>query len=237
MKRNPDPQQTSIGNFPRVITLNIPKFQKRLLKWYARYGRDLPWRKTQDPYKILVSEIMLHQTQVDRVVPKYLEFLERYPDFSTLAQAPQEEVVQLWYPLGYNFRPIRLREIAQEVVSKYGGNLPTSVEELMKFRGIGRYTAGAIMNFAFHRDAPIMDTNVERLLKRIFINNQDSKNPNSKRHLWHLAAAVVPPGRGYIFNQALMDFGALVCTARRHDCQKCPMKGICIEYLSNKKLV
>jgi A/G-specific adenine glycosylase len=125
------------------------RFQQRLLKWYAGHGRDLPWRKTSDPYHILVSEVMLQQTQVDRVVPKYLQFLDRYPSLQELALAPVNQVKQIWYPLGYNIRPERLHSIACETVERYGGTLPNDHEQLLSFKGIGRYTAGAIRSFAF----------------------------------------------------------------------------------------
>src|SRR5438445_10619415 len=119
------------------------RFQHRLLKWYRQHGRDLPWRQTSDPYKILVSEVMLQQTQVERVIPKYHEFLERYPTLQDLAEAPIDDVRKAWYPLGYNIRPYRLHSIACETVARYGGTLPNHQEELLSFKGIGRYTAGA----------------------------------------------------------------------------------------------
>lgn len=204
------------------------RFQSRLLKWYREHGRDLPWRKTSDPYKILVSEVMLQQTQVDRVIPKYQEFLERYPTFQDLAEAPIEEVRKAWYPLGYNVRPYRLHSIACETVARYGGTLPNHQEELLSFKGIGRYTAGAIQSFAFNEDAPILDTNVIRVLHRVFVATGDSKT--QKRRLWALSEALIPKGKGYDFNQALMDFGAMVCTARDPYCLLCPMKDFCKTY-------
>src|SRR5687767_13224249 len=201
------------------------RFQMRLLKWYREYGRDLPWRKTSGPYRILVSEVMLQQTQVDRVIPKYHEFLERYPSFHHLAEAPSDDVKKTWYPLGYNIRPLRLHSIACETVARHGGTLPKESEELLSFKGIGRYTAGAIRSFAFNEDAPILDTNVMRVLHRVFIGRG---NPlKQKVRLWKLAEALIPPGRGYDFNQAIMDFGALCCTARTPSCQGCTMKPIC----------
>jgi A/G-specific adenine glycosylase len=204
------------------------RFQKRLLKWYAVYGRDLPWRNTSNPYHILVSEVMLQQTQVDRVIPKYHQFLARYPSFQTLASAPVQEVKQLWYPLGYNIRPERLHSIACETIERYGGRLPNDHEQLLSFKGIGRYTAGAIRSFAFNEDAPILDTNVIRVLHRVFVAKGDPKKHVVK--LWKLAEALIPPGKGYDFNQALMDFGALCCTARTPSCQACPMTAICKTY-------
>ncbi|MGQ0809892.1 MAG: A/G-specific adenine glycosylase [Nitrospiraceae bacterium] len=198
------------------------------MKWYAEYGRDLPWRKTSDPYKILVSEVMLQQTQVDRVIPKYHEFLERYPSFQNLAEAPVEEVRKTWYPLGYNIRPHRLHGIACETMARYGGTLPKESEKLMSFKGIGRYTAGAIRSFAFNEDAPILDTNVMRVLHRVFVGSGDPKI--QKVRLWALSEELIPKGRGYDFNQALMDLGAMVCTARDPYCLLCPMKDLCKTY-------
>ncbi len=204
------------------------RFGLRLLKWYREYGRDLPWRRTSDPYRILVSEVMLQQTQVDRVIPKYHEFLERYPDFSALAEAPVEQVRETWYPLGYNIRPHRLHSIACETVSRYGGRLPNDAEQLLSFKGIGRYTVGAIRSFAFNEDAPILDTNVMRVLHRVFLATGDPKA--QKAVLWELSEALIPKGKGYDFNQALMDFGAMVCTARNPSCLLCPMKSFCKSY-------
>lgn len=204
------------------------RFQHRLLKWYREHGRDLPWRKTSDPYRILVSEVMLQQTQVDRVIDKYHEFLGRYPSFNELARAPVEDVKATWYPLGYNIRPERLHSIACETVARYGGTLPQGSEELLSFKGIGRYTAGAIRSFAFNQDAPILDTNVMRVLHRVFMGSGDPKP--QKTRLWELSEAMIPKGKGYDFNQALMDFGAIVCTARDPYCLLCPMKEFCKTY-------
>ena len=204
------------------------RFQTRLLKWYMKHGRDLPWRKTSNPYHILVSEMMLQQTQVDRVIPKYHEFLVRYPSFEELADAPVLDVKKTWYPLGYNIRPERLHSIACETVERYGGQLPSDAEELLSFKGIGRYTAGAIRSFAFNEDAPILDTNVIRVLHRVFVAKGDPKTQKPK--LWQLSEALIPRGRGYDFNQAIMDFGAMVCTARDPYCLLCPMKPFCKTY-------
>jgi len=204
----------------------ILAFQHRLRRWYQRHQRPLPWRKTQDPYKILVSEIMLQQTQVDRVIPKYHEFLHRYPTVETLARARIPELRRVWYPLGYNIRPIRLRNIARTVIRRHGGQIPNSYDGLLAMDGVGRYTAGAVLSFAFHRDAPILDTNVARLLARYFGLPHDS----SRRRLWDLARAVIPPGKAYQINQAMMDFGALVCTARRPRCPECVLRHHCKSY-------
>jgi len=209
------------------------RFQARLLKWYMKHGRDLPWRKTSDPYHILVSEVMLQQTQVDRVIPKYHEFLECYPSFEKLADASISDVKKTWYPLGYNIRPERLHSIACETVERYGGHLPSDTDELLSFKGIGRYTAGAIRSFAFNEDAPILDTNVIRVLHRVFLAKGDPKA--QKAILWQLSEALIPKGKGYDFNQAIMDFGATCCTARNPSCGQCPMKSLCKTYPFDQK--
>jgi A/G-specific adenine glycosylase len=201
------------------------RFQQRLLKWYREYGRDLPWRRTANPYRILVSEVMLQQTQVDRVIPKYHEFLEKYPTLNDLAAAEPEEVRKTWYPLGYNIRPYRLHSIACEAVERYGGHIPKKRDDLMSLKGIGRYTAGAVQSFAFNKDAPILDTNVMRVLHRVFVGEGNPKTQKAK--LWALAEETIPRGKGYDFNQALMDFGAMVCTARKPYCLLCPMREFC----------
>jgi len=202
-------------------------FQTALLTWYAANKRNLPWRNTTDPYRILVSEIMLQQTQVDRVIPKYEEFLQKYPSLEALAKAPLEEVRQTWYPLGYNIRPLRLHSIACEAVEKYGSKIPDDPEALQGLKGIGRYTAGAVLSFAFGRDAAILDTNVRRVLHRVFIGAGDAKRYSLQKELWELSAALIPTGKAYDFNQALMDFGATVCTARKPVCLLCPMQDFC----------
>lgn len=205
-------------------------FQTRLLTWYAENKRDLPWRKTSDPYSILVSEIMLQQTQVDRVIPKYEEFLQKYPTLEALAKAPVDEVKRTWYPLGYNIRPMRLHSIAREAVEKYGGKIPDDLDTLQSLKGIGRYTAGAVLSFAYGRAAPILDTNVRRVLHRVFIGQGDARSHRVQRELWELSEALIPAGKAYDFNQALMDFGATMCTARKPLCLICPMQQTCKAY-------
>jgi A/G-specific adenine glycosylase len=202
-------------------------FRRRLLAWYDRNGRDLPWRRTTDPYQILVSEIMLQQTQVDRVLPKYHEWLRRFPSLEALAARPVEEAVETWYPLGYNIRPRRLHSIAREAVARYDGALPSDEETLLSFKGIGPYTAGAIRSFAFGQRAAILDTNVARVLFRVFVGMGNPKGHDVRRHLWEVSRAVLPHARVFDFNQALMDFGAVVCPARTPRCPTCPMRRSC----------
>jgi A/G-specific adenine glycosylase len=203
------------------------RFRRQLLAWYRKHGRDLPWRKTDDPYHILVSEIMLQQTQVDRVLPKYHEWLGKYPSLEALAAARPRDVTQTWYPLGYNIRPRRLQSIAREAVARFGGQLPSDHATLLSFKGIGRYTAGAIRSFAFRERAAIVDTNVARVLARVFLGGGNPKQHALLRRLWVLSEALVPQRHCFDYNQALMDFGATVCTARKPRCGACPMRRHC----------
>jgi A/G-specific adenine glycosylase len=206
------------------------QFGTRLLTWYRQYGRTLPWRTTDDPYHILVSEVMLQQTQVDRVLPKYAEWLVKYPSLHALAEAAEEDVVRTWYPLGYNIRPKRLQTIAREAVARYDGRLPSDEVTLRSFKGIGAYTAGALLSFAFGQRAAILDTNVARVLLRVFVGSGDVKAHAMKRDLWELSRAVLPQRDVFDFNQALMDFGATLCTARKPACLVCPMQSMCVAY-------
>jgi A/G-specific adenine glycosylase len=206
------------------------RFRRTLLRWYGRNGRDLPWRRTSDPYHILVSEMMLQQTQVDRVLPKYDEWLGKYPSLAALAAAPEDDVAETWRPLGYNIRPRRLQAIARESVERYGGRLPSDRETLLSFKGIGAYTAGAIRSFAFRERAAILDTNVARVLFRVFVRRGDPKAHAMHKHLWSISEALVPHKHVFDFNQALMDLGATVCVARTPKCERCPMTSLCSSY-------
>jgi len=224
----PDVPATRSVRLPAVPARR--RFQRRLLAWYAEHRRDLPWRRTRDAYRVLVSEIMLQQTQVDRVVPKYHEFLERYPTFEDLARAPVGDVKRVWYPLGYNVRPVNLHGIACETVARYGGRLPDDAAALRRLRGIGRYTAGAVLAFAHGKDAAMVDTNVRRVLGRVFLGPRRLARLRGDRAIWDLAEALVPAGHAYDYNQGLMDFGATRCTARAPRCPGCPMARLCLTF-------
>ncbi len=200
-------------------------FQRRVLAWYASYGRDLPWRKTRDPYAILVSEVLSHQTQITRVLPVYERLLGRYPSVQALAQAPLADVKAITDPLGYKIRGKWLHTAALRVADR-GGVFPRTIEELRRLPGVGRYTAGAVMSFAHHRDAPVLDTNVARLLRRHFGVAVSARART--RQLWDLAATVIPRGQGYRINQALIDLGALICRSRAPRCNECPLRRSCV---------
>jgi A/G-specific adenine glycosylase len=189
----------------------IHAFQQQILSWYDTFKRDLPWRGDPDPYHILVSEIMLQQTQVDRVIPRYLAFLERFPTLQSLAQASTADVLRQWQGLGYNRRAINLKRAAEAAVRDHGGALPHTVEDLERLPGIGKYTARAVASFAFGQQVPVVDTNVRRVLSGF------AGQELTDRQIWELAERLLPAGRAADWNQALMDYGALVkkATPRR----------------------
>src|SRR5438128_3517949 len=210
---------------PAIGTGRRRSFQRRVLAWYAAHGRDLPWRRTRDPYAILVSEVLSHQTQITRVVPGYERLLGRYPTVTALARAPLAEVKAITDPLGYKIRGQWLHAAALRVADRPGGAFPDTLDELRSLPGIGRYTAGAVMSFAHHRDAPVLDTNVARLLRRYF---GVVATPRARtQELWSLATAVIPKGKGYLINQALMDLGAMLCRAKGPRCDACPLRRSC----------
>ena len=210
--------------------IDLVQAHRLLLEWYERSGRDLPWRNITDPYAILVSEMMLQQTQVDRVLPKYREFLERFPTLAALAAAPTGDVIRAWAPLGYNMRAVRLQSIARQVMAEYGGQVPLQVEELYKLKGVGRYTAGAIACFAHRQQVATVDTNIRRVLYRVFVGIEQPDAPVREEQSWALAEKVLPPGEAYRWNQALMDLGATICTATTPACEGCPMQPVCRAY-------
>ncbi len=212
----------------RLDAVRLARFQRALLRWYARHGRDLPWRRTRDPYAVFVSEIMLQQTQVSRVLDYYPRFLARYPTVEDLAAAPAPAVRESWAGLGYYRRAENLRRAATLVAERHGGRFPDDVAGLRQLPGVGRYTAGAVATFAFGHDAPILDTNAARVLARVFGRARQRRRDGAR--LWALAEAVIPRGRGYDFNQAIMDLGALVCRARAPVCPACPVRRACRTY-------
>jgi A/G-specific adenine glycosylase len=200
---------------------------KRLLDWYARHQRALPWRGTSDPYRIWVSEIMLQQTQVETVRPYYARWLEQFPTVEALAAAAQQAVLAAWEGLGYYSRARNLHRAAQVVATEHGGALPRSVEGLRALPGIGRYTAAAIASIAFGVDAAVLDGNVKRVLARVYDVREDVKSPAGEARLWALAESLVPPGKAGDYNQALMDLGATICTPRAPACLLCPLRELC----------
>ncbi len=199
--------------------------------WYAAHKRDLPWRHTRDPYAILVSEVMLQQTQVDRVIPKYHAFLAAFPTLADLAAASTDEVIRVWSGLGYNQRAVRLQQIARAVRDQHGGTFPQTLTDLLKLPGIGRYTAGALACFALGQAVAMVDTNIRRVLTRVFVGDLDPQAAatQSPEAALALAETTLPPDpdAAYQWNQALMDLGATICVARAPACERCPLATFC----------
>jgi len=196
-------------------------FRAAVAHWAATLPRELPWRNTRDPWAVLVSETMLQQTQVARVIPKYHAFLDRYPDAAACARAPVGAVIDAWAGLGYNRRAVQLHAAATAVVRDHGGVFPDALTTLLSFPGVGPYTARAVLAFAFERDTAVVDTNVARVLAR------QAGRPLSAAEAQACADALVPPGRGWWWNQAMLDLGALVCTKRAPGCAACPVRPTC----------
>jgi A/G-specific adenine glycosylase len=201
-------------------------FQQDLVAWYERHRRDLPWRRTRDPYAVAISEFMLQQTQVVTVIPYYEKWLRLFPDWKALARADGEKVLKAWEGLGYYSRARNLHKLAQVVVQR-GGDLPREVEELQELPGIGPYTAGAIASIAYGQNVALLDGNVIRILTRVFAIGDEVGTMGAQRTLWQMSAELLPQGDCGIFNQALMELGALICSPRQPQCLLCPLQKVC----------
>ena len=212
MKR-PDPSRVKI-------------LRRSVFRWYRRHQRELVWRTTRDPYAILVSEVMLQQTQVSRVQEKLPIFLRQFPTLRSLARAPKARVIRAWQGMGYNNRAVRLRDMARSVVSHHGGRLPSDIDHLQKLPGVGPYTAHAVACFAFGKRVPLVDVNIHRVLSRYFRRMSTTTSLRSEKEMWELATTILPRD-AYTWNQALMDLGATVCTAKRPRCTDCPLTSTC----------
>lgn len=210
-------------------------FSRELLLWYRASKRDLPWRRSRDPYRIWVSEVMLQQTRVETVIPYYERFMERFPTAVALAEAPEEEVLKLWEGLGYYSRARNLQAGAREVAELYGGAVPDDKEAVARLKGVGPYTAGAIMSIAFNRPEPAVDGNVMRVLSRYFCLEDDIAKPSTRKKIERLAVLLIPEGAASDFNQGLMELGALVCTPKSPGCLTCPVMAQCAGRLAGKE--
>ena len=218
------------GHMHKWDELHFERIRAGLIAWFAVNRRDLPWRNTRDPYAILVSEVMLQQTQVNRVFPYYARWLEIFPNVQALASASTADVIRTWSGLGYNRRAIYLQKTARAVVDDYGGVFPSTPDTLRKLPGIGPYTAGAIAAFAFERDVAFLDTNMRRVVHRLLYGSDIPARQVTERELLATADRMVGEGTGWLWNQALIEFGALQCTQRRPACFVCPLSGECAAY-------
>jgi len=209
----------------------VRRFSSRLLAWFAKNGRALPWRRTRDPYRVLVSEFMLQQTQVSRVTQYYPRFLKRFSSLDALARARPAAVREAWDGLGYYARASNIHALARVVRRDFDGRVPDEPDELVKLPGVGRYTAGAVACFAYEKPVAAVDTNVSRVIRRVFIGERGvGSGPRSLlSRIWHIAQTLVPKDgkRAWAFNQAMMELGATVCAARRPRCQECPVRPVC----------
>ena len=207
-----------------MFASNSP-IQKNILAWYFKEKRDLPWRITTDPYKILVSEIMLQQTQVDRVIPKYNSFLKQFPTTKSLAEAQTADVLKSWSGLGFNRRALRLQDISKKInaLKKF----PETEKELLQLKGIGPYTASAVCSFAYNQNVAVLDTNIRRVFHRIFFKENNKQNETLTKELELIAEKLLPHGQSRDWHNALMDLGATICTAQTPKCSQCPVASQC----------
>ena len=214
---------------PQHLHLSLPpQARRRLLAWFRRNARPLPWRRDRDPYRIWVSEVMLQQTTVAAVAPRFDQFLERFPDVRALAAADEQDVLKVWEGMGYYSRARNLHRAARKLVAEHGGELPDDPAVWAELPGVGRYILGAVLSQAFDRRLPIVEANTKRVLCRLFAQAGDVTTAPVQAWLWEAAEAVLPRKHVGDFNQALMELGALVCTPQAPDCPRCPLKGECL---------
>ena len=211
----------------RTGTTNVREIRSSLLRWYDENRRDLPWRRSRDPYAIWISEAMLQQTRVETVIPYWHRFLESFPDVASLARADLDDIYAVWTGLGYYSRARNLKHAAETIVADHDGRLPETAEELKALKGIGRYTAGAVASIAFDREEPLVDGNVVRVLSRLFGIREDTSQKAVLEGLWTIAGELVRGRRPGDFNQALMELGATLCTPRTPGCESCPLCRLC----------
>lgn len=223
--------EAAVSVWERIVSIEASEsreyFSRELLIWYDRSKRDLPWRRHRDPYFIWVSEIMLQQTRVDTVIPYFHRFIERFPTIRDLAEAPQEDVVKMWEGLGYYSRARNLQAAAQQIVELHDGEMPSEREHVFALKGVGPYTAGAILSIAFNQPEPAVDGNVMRVLSRYFLIEDDIAKPKTRIGMEKIIPGLIPEGRASDFNQALMELGALICTPKSPHCLICPVMEHC----------
>lgn len=202
--------------------------QQKLVHWFIDNGRDLPWRHDRNPYKVWVSEVMLQQTQVETVIPYFNRFMERFPTIYALAEANEEEVIKAWEGLGYYSRARYLHHAVREVAEEYGGKVPKRMEEISQLKGVGPYTAGAILSLAYGQPVPAVDGNVMRVIARLFAIDDDIAKQATRVKMEQLVKHLIPPDAPGPFNEGLMELGALICTPRNPDCLFCPLLEECM---------
>ncbi|MDR1202533.1 MAG: A/G-specific adenine glycosylase [Tannerellaceae bacterium] len=207
-----------------------------LIDWYGKNKRDLPWREVSDPYIIWISEIILQQTRVVQGKDYFLRFAERFPDIQSLAEAHEDEVLKYWEGLGYYSRARNLHATARRIMEQYGGKFPTEYKEVLSLKGIGEYTAAAIVSFVWDQPYPVVDGNVFRVLSRLFALDTPIDTGKGKKEYTELATSIMNPGKAGLHNQAIMEFGALQCTPQNPNCMFCPLQSKCMGYASGSPL-
>lgn len=210
--------------------MDAKKLSRQLLHWYRKNARDLPWRKTTDPYSVWISEVMLQQTRVDTVIPYYRRWMTAFPDITSLEEANEQEVMRVWEGLGYYSRVRNIIKTARILISDYGGKLPQTAKELKKLPGIGDYIAGALASIAFNQDEVALDGNGLRVLSRIMEYRHPINESGRKSELKEIMQTFLPPGQAGQFNQAVMDLGSLICLSKNPICEKCPIKSGCLAF-------
>lgn len=208
--------------------------QLKLIRWFRKNARPLPWRKRYDPYEVWVSEIMLQQTQMDTVLPYFHRWMRTFPTLEALARSGEKKVLKNWEGLGYYSRARNLHQSAKIILKKHAGVFPSRYEDILSLKGVGRYTAGAIASIAFNQPKPIVDGNVLRVLSRVYAIQKPIDTQENKEFFFHLEQKLIPPGQARYFNQALMELGALVCTARNPACLACPLRSDCKAFRKNR---
>lgn len=213
----------------------INHFHSQLLNWFARQKREMPWRKNLDPYRILVSEFMLQQTQVKTVIPYFNKWMRSFPTVKRLAAAKESDVLKHWEGLGYYSRARNLLRSAIQIQNDHSGKVPDTFQEMMRLPGVGRYTAGAVLSIAFDQKVPVLDGNVKRVLSRLMLLNENGSNKKSETRLWETMESLLPDKSCGDFNQAFMELGATVCLPQNPLCEECPLKKLCKAKLSGKQ--
>lgn len=209
---------------------NKKLFSKRLIAWHKKNKRNFAWRKTRNPYKVIVAEIMLQKTDAKKVSEVYGKFIADYPTIEALSEAPLRSLRKKISPLGIHQRANRLKKLATEIVKKYGGKVPSEKKELLKLPGVGNYVANAVLCFAFGRDVPLVDANIIRVLERVFSIKSSRPRPRTDKNLWTAMEEMIPKSMAREFNLALLDFAAKVCTAKEPKHKECPVKSLCDYY-------
>lgn len=212
------------SNFPEK---KILQFGNKLINWYHQHKRDLPWRNTQNPYHILLSEVILQQTRVNQGMPYYHQFIDKYPTISDLANASEDEILRVWQGLGYYSRGRNLHATAKQIVEQFGGKVPETFQELIKLKGIGTYTAAAIASFAFHEPKAVVDGNVYRVISRYWGIEEDISSGKGKKKFQEIATSLLPNTDSHNYNQSIMEFGAMHCTPKNPDCECCIFQDTC----------